>query len=310
MVRIAILDDYQGVALSSADWSAVASQAEITVFREPFPDAEAVIDSLRGFDIVCAMRERTRFSRTVLERLPGLKLIASTAERNAAIDEAAAAELGIAVAHTRGVGNGTPELTWALILGARRHLAAEAASLRAGGWQTGVGGDLNGRTLGVLGLGKVGSAVARVALAFDMTVIAWSAHLDPGHARSLGVEPVAKEDLFRRADIVTLHMVLSERTKGIVGADDLGLMKPDALLVNTSRGPLIDEAALIAALEDRRIGGAALDTFDEEPLPADHPFRRLPNVLATPHIGYVTADTYRLFYQGTVDNILAWMARR
>jgi phosphoglycerate dehydrogenase-like enzyme len=304
--NIAVLDDYQNVALRMADWSPVSERANIVVFSENLRPEE-ITKQLRDFEIVCLMRERTKFPRGILAALPKLELLASTAPRNAAIDMAAASELGVAVAWTEGRSQGTPELAWGLILSAIRRIPQEAASLRSGMWQRSIGKDIDGRTLGILGLGNIGQRVAKVANAFGMQVIAWSLNLDPQVADGHGVRAVSRSDLFRQSDILTIHMVLSERSIGIVGRTELGLMKSTAWLVNTSRGQLVDEAALIESLRDQRIAGAALDVYDVEPLPSDHPFRSLPNVVATPHIGYVTEDTYRLFFGQTVENVLAWL---
>jgi phosphoglycerate dehydrogenase-like enzyme len=262
---------------------------------------------LKPFEIVCAMRERTPLPRAILSQLPNLKLICSTAPRNASIDVAAAKELGITVCGTGYTSHGAAEATWALILGLLRHIPAEANSLRAGGWQVAVGGDLERRTIGLVGLGNLGRRVAGVAKAFGMNAIAWSQNLTAEKAEATGVKLVTKDELFREADIVTIHLVLSPRSRGIVTAHEIGLMKPTAYLINTSRGPLIDETALVDALTHRRIAGAALDVFDTEPLPASHSFRTLDNVLATPHIGFVTRETYEIFYRDTVENILAWL---
>jgi phosphoglycerate dehydrogenase-like enzyme len=253
------------------------------------------------------MRERTPLPRSVIGRLPRLKLIASTGPRNAAIDVEAAAERGIAVAHTGYDARPTIEMTWALILASARQVALENAKLRSGGWQLTMGESLHDKTLGVLGLGNIGSEVARIGLAFGMQVIAWSQNLTPDRAQACGARLVSKEELFRSADILTVHLVLSQRTKGLVGAAELQVMKPSARLINTSRGPIVDESALIEVLRDRRIAGAALDVFDIEPLPADHPFRSLDNVLATPHIGYVSHGLYKTFYEDTVSNIRKWL---
>jgi phosphoglycerate dehydrogenase-like enzyme len=253
------------------------------------------------------MRERTPLPRSVIERLPQLKLIASTGPRNASIDGEAATERGIVVAHTGYNARSTIEMTWALILASARQVALENAHLRAGGWQLTMGECLHGKTLGVLGLGNIGSEVARIGLAFGMDVIAWSQNLTPERAEACGARLVSREELFRRADILTIHLVLSQRTKGLVGAVELKAMKPSARLINTSRGPIVDEPALIAVLRDRRIAGAALDVFDIEPLPADHPSRSLDNVLATPHIGFVARELYRTFYGDTVANITRWL---
>ena len=306
-MKVAILDDYQDVALRLADWSGVRRRAEITVFNDHLADPAALVERLRPFDVVCIMRERTPLSRDILQQLPRLKLIASTGPRNAAIDMRAAAERGIVVTATGYESTPTIELSWALILATARHLAREAASVRAGGWQTSIGVNLRGKCLGVIGLGNIGKEVARIALAFGMTVIAWSENLTSEVASAAGATLVDKDALFRQADIVTIHLILSRRTSGLVGAAELALMKPTAWLINTSRGPIVDQAALIEALQARRIAGAALDVFDTEPLPADHPFRRLDNVLATPHIGYVTQELYRTFYGDAAASIAAWL---
>ena len=307
-LKLAILDDYQNVALDMADWSRVAERCEITVFDDHLADPDEVVARLAPFDILCVMRERTPLPRAILERLPKLKMIASNSAANVSIDVAAAAERGIHVSHTEWLVYGTTEITWGLILSAMSNLRQEMTNLREGRWQQHVQRDINGRVLGIVGLGNFGQAVAKVGLAFGMKVIAWSRNLDPELARVHGVEPVTKEDLFGRSDVITVHMKLSERSRGMIGAEELALMKPEAWIVNCSRGPLIDEAALIAALEAGRIGGAALDTFDVEPLPLDHPFRILSNVVATPHIGFVTEDTYRLFYGQQAAAIEAWLA--
>jgi phosphoglycerate dehydrogenase-like enzyme len=305
--RIAVLDDYQRVALSLADWSVLDARATVTVFNDHLADVDAVVDRLQPFDVVCVMRERTPMTRIIIERLPKLRLIASTAFRNASIDLKAAEERGIQVVHTGYTSAPTIELTWALILGSARNLVAENASLRSGGWQRFIGDDMAGRTLGVLGLGNVGGAVAQIGKAFDMNVIAWSQNLTPERAAAANVELVPKEELFKRADVVSVHLVLSDRTRGLVGAPELAVMKPTARLVNTSRGPIVVEADLIAALKTQKIAGAAIDVFDQEPLPLDHPFRTVPNVLATPHIGYVSRGLYSRFYQDTVENIRSWL---
>ena len=307
MMKIAVLDDYQGVALSFADWSPVQARAEVTVLREHIGATEALIERLLPFDAVCIMRERTRLSRAILERLPNLKFIGSTAPRNAAIDLDAAKARGITVCSTGYTSNGAMELTWALILAAARNLPAEFASVQRGGWQTSIGRDLQGSTIGIMGLGRIGQRIAAVARAFGMEVVAWSQNLTREAAESAGAELVDKEGLLRRADFLSLHLILSGRTTGIVGAAELALMKPTAWLVNTARGPLVDEAALLAALERRAIAGAALDVFDTEPLPLAHPLRSMPNVLLTPHVGYVTSNTYAIFFRDTVENLLAWL---
>jgi phosphoglycerate dehydrogenase-like enzyme len=306
-MKVAILDDYQNVALRLADWSAVARHAEITVFNDHVADPAAVVERLRPFDVVCVMRERTPLPREILQQLPRLKLIASTGPRNAAIDTRAAAERDILVTSTGYESTPTIELTWALILASARDLVREAGSVRNGGWQTSIGANLRGKCLGVVGLGNIGKEVARIGLAFGMTVIAWSQNLTAEVASAAGSALVEKQALFRQADIVSIHLILSRRTAGLVGAAELALMKPTARLINTSRGPIVDQAALIEALQAHRIAGAALDVFDAEPLPADHPFRKLDHVLTTPHIGYVTEELYRTFYGDAAASIAAWL---
>jgi len=306
-VNVAVLDDYQGVALTLADWSKVTARARVTVFNDHLDDPEALIERLAPFDVVCVMRERTPLRRDIIERLPKLKLIASTAIRNASIDADAAAERGITIVHTSYMSSPTVELTWALILAGARHIVSENAALRAGGWQRSVGEDLAGKTLGIVGLGNIGSQVAKVGLAFGMRVVAWSQNLTREAAAAAGARLVPKEELLREADVVSIHLVLSGRTRGLIGAAELQLMKPTARLVNTSRGPIIVESALIEALANGRIAGAAIDVFDVEPLPPEHPFRRMDRVLATPHIGYVSRGLYERFYRDTVANIVAWL---
>jgi phosphoglycerate dehydrogenase-like enzyme len=309
-VNIAILDDYQNAALEMADWSSLGGRATITVFDDHLADPDRVIERLLPFDVVCVMRERTPLPRAIIERLPRLKLIASTAFRNASIDVAAAAEHGVAVAHTGYDSSPTIELTWALILAGARHIAGENAALRSGGWQRAIGDGVRGKILGILGLGNIGSEVAQIGRAFGMEVIAWSQNLTQEKAEALGVRLASKDELFRQADIVTIHLVLSRRTRGLVGAAELAAMKPSARLINTSRGPIVEEVALVKALRERRIAGAAIDVFDVEPLPPDHPYRSLENALATPHIGYVSRELYRTFYGDTVKNITAWLDQR
>jgi phosphoglycerate dehydrogenase-like enzyme len=306
-LKVAILDDYQNVALDLADWSSVASRAEITVFNDHVADPDAVVQRLLPFEAVCIMRERTPLRRTVLERLPRLKLIASTGPRNSSIDMKVAKERGIRVTGTGYRSTPTIEMTWALILASARHIVRESNSVRSGGWQTSVGRELDGRVLGVAGLGNIGGQVARIGLAFGMKVVAWSQNMTPQAAEAAGATLVTRDELFRQADIVTIHLILSDRTRGLFGSADLALMKPTAWLINTSRGPIVGEAALVQALNTRAIGGAALDVFDTEPLPADHPFRTLDNVLATPHIGYVGEDLYRTFFQDAAAAIGAWL---
>lgn len=303
-MKIAILDDYQNVALSFADWERLS--AEIEVFTSYIGDPGELAGRLAGFEVVVAMRERTRFPAGLLARLRDLKLLVSTGRRNAAIDLQAAREHGIVVCGTGYVPHPAAEHTWALILAAARNLATELPAMRAGGWQTTVGTGLSGRTLGLLGLGNLGSRVAKVGQAFGMETIAWSQNLTPGRAAAHGVTAVSKKDLFARADVLSVHLVLSERSRGLVGAPELAAMKRDALLVNTSRGPVVDEAALLDALRREEIGGAALDVYDVEPLPTDHPLRALRNVVLTPHLGYVTREQYEIFFRDAVEDIAAY----
>ena len=306
--KVAILDDYQDVSLTYADWSGLPGNPQITVFREPFPDPDAVAESLAPFDVVVAMRERTRFPAEVLRQLPNLRLLVTTGMVNAAIDAAAASELGITVAGTRSAGQPTVELTWGLILALARHIPAENQRVKDGGWQSTVGADLGGQRLGVIGLGRIGSAVAKIGLAFGMDVVAWSTNLDPEHARSVGVSPVTKDELLSSADVLTVHLKLSERSRGLIGARELALMKPTALLINSSRGPIIDEDALLKALHESQIGGAGLDVYGIEPLPADSPWRTAPRTVLTPHLGYVSDKTYTTFFSDAVEDIRAFAA--
>jgi phosphoglycerate dehydrogenase-like enzyme len=306
-IQVAILDDYQGVALTMADWSPVASDTKITVFRDHVADPDALAAQLRPFQVLCLMRERTPITDALLSQLPNLKLIVSTGAHNASIDVAAAGRRGVTVCGTGGIIDGAPELTWALIFAVLRNLRAETDSVRNGGWQVGIGSDLNGQTLGIVGLGNIGKMIAKVGHAFGMNLIAWSQNLRDAAAAQHGARRVDKDTLFREADIVTIHMKLSDRSRDLVGAHEIGLMKPSAYLINTSRGPIVSEDALIDALKQRRIAGAGLDVFDTEPLPPNHPFRTLPNVVATPHIGYVTDRTYAIFFHDTVEAIRAWL---
>ncbi len=308
-MRIAILDDYQSVALTTADWSPLEGRAEVSVFSDHVTDEEVLAERLAPFDILCVMRERTALRRSLIERLPKLKLIASTGPINAAIDVAAAEERGIKLVHTGYSSTPTIEMTWALILASQRHLVREAWSVHSGGWQQRVGGDLRGRTLGLLGLGNIGGGVARIGVAFGMQVIGWSQNLTSEKAEAVGAAAVSKEELFANADILSIHTLLSRRTRGLIDAGAIALMKPTVWLINTSRGAIVDESALLDALRQRRIAGFAVDVFDVEPLPANHPFRTLDNVLATPHLGYVTEELYRTFYGDTVRNIVDWLDR-
>jgi phosphoglycerate dehydrogenase-like enzyme len=307
-MRLAILDDYQNVALSMADWDGLRPSLEIQIFRDTLKSEDAVAERLRDFDIVVAMRERTAFRRSLLERLPKLKLLVTTGMVNASIDKKAAAERGIIVSGTTSLRHPTAELTWGLMLALARNITREDAGMRQGAWQTTVGISLHGKVLGILGLGKLGSQVAVFGKAFMMDVIAWSENLTIEHADSLGVQRVEKQELFRRSDFLTIHTVLSKRTRGLVGPDELAAMKSTSYLINTSRGPIVEERALIAALETGKIAGAALDVYDQEPLPADHALRRLENVILTPHLGYVTDENYRAFYGEAAENVRAFLA--
>ena len=312
MLKVALLDDYQKVALTFADWSRVQAACDVTVFDRHLGSVDEAAAALADFDVICLIRERMPVPAALIERLPNLKLIVVTGAHNRTLDLAACAARGIVVSHTRNAGTEHPtaELTWALILGAARYVGTETQNFREGRWQTTVGTTLFGRTLGVLGLGRLGTVVAQLGKAFGMEVMAWSPNLTAERAQAAGVRLATKAELFAGSDVVTLHMVLSDRTRGLVGAEDLALMRPDSILVNTSRGPLIDEAALLAALRDRRIGVAALDVYGQEPLAPDHPFRTLPNVLATPHLGYVTLETFEVFFPDVVEDIEAFLAGR
>ena len=307
MLRVAILDDYQNVAIEMGDWSVLEGRADVTRFSDHLSDEDAVAERLLPFDCIVVMRERTPFSRRLIDRLPNLRFLVTTGGTNAAIDMAAAAERGIPVCATRSVPHPTSELTWALILSLVRRIPQESASLRAGRWQDGLGGRLNGDVLGILGLGRLGSAVARVGRAFGMEVIAWSQNLTAERAAAQGAALVSKEDLLARSDVLTIHLALSERTRGLIGAAELARMKPTAYLVNTSRGPIVDEAALVDALRRRAIAGAAVDVFEHEPIAPDHPFLALDNILLTPHIGYVTEETYRIYFPDVIENIRAYL---
>jgi phosphoglycerate dehydrogenase-like enzyme len=306
--RCAILDDYQNVALTLADWTSLAD-VEVTVFNKPIGDQASVIAALRGFQIVSLMRERTPFPRSVFEALPDLRLVLTSGMRNAAIDLVAAKDRNVTVCGTESPGNPTAELAWGLILELARKIGYENARLKAGAWwQSTLGLDLAGKTLGVIGLGKLGSKVAQYGRVFEMNVLAWSQNLTPEKAREAGATAVSKEELFAKSDFITVHLQLSQRTRGLIGARDLDAMKPTAYFVNTSRGPIVDEAALLAALRENRIAGAGIDVYDVEPLPLDHPLRKLDNAVLTPHLGYVTQDNYRRFFAQEVENIRAWQA--
>ena len=308
MPRVALLDDYQNVARSMADWDSLLPDVSVDFFQDHLSAEDDVARRLEPYEIVVAMRERTPFTRTLLARLPNLKLLATTGMRNASIDMDAAAEHSVTVCGTDGLPYPTAELTWALILALVRKVPTEDAATRAGQWQVTMGEGLQGKTLGVIGLGRLGSQVARIGAAFGMNLVAWSQNLTEERAAEFGARLVSKDELLSQSDIVTIHLVLSDRTRGLLGERDLSLMKPSAYLVNTSRGPIVDESALIGALESGAIAGAGLDVFDIEPLPLDHKLRSLPNTVLTPHMGYVTAETYRIFYRDAVEDIAAFLS--
>ncbi|MFP3848568.1 D-2-hydroxyacid dehydrogenase family protein [Pseudomonas graminis] len=307
-LKIAVLDDWQSVAEHVVDWTVLQRIGEVSFLHDYPADTDAMVARLKDFQILCVMRERTVFDDALLSQLPNLKLLVTGGMRNAALDLKAAARLGITVVGTDSYKYAAPELTWALIMGVTRNLVDEANSLRAGDWQIGIGSDLYGRTLGIVGLGSIGQKIARYGKAFDMKVIAWSENLTAERAAEHGVTYVSKQELFEQADVVSVNLVLSERSRGLVDADSLNRMKPTAYLVNTARGPIVDEDALIEVLKQNKIAGAALDVYSVEPLPADHPFRTLPNVLATPHVGYVTENNYRMFFNQMIEAIQAWHA--
>jgi phosphoglycerate dehydrogenase-like enzyme len=307
-MKIAILDDYQDVACEFADLSRLEAEHDVTVFNEHLGDHEAVVAALEDFDVIAAMRERTLFDRATLDRLPSLKFMVTTGNRNASIDMEALKERGIPCSSTGGRLQTTPELAWGLILAVARNIPLEDRNVREGRWQTTVGLDLQDKTLGIVGLGRLGREMARIGQAFRMNVIAWSQNLTAEQAAEAGARKVEKSELFAEADVVTIHYKLSERSRGLVDSSAIGAMKPTAILVNTSRGPIVDMEALTAALEDGRIAGAGLDVYDTEPLPEDSLVRSLPRTVLTPHLGYVSHDTYRIFYRETVEDILAWLA--
>jgi len=306
--RIAILDDYQHVALANGAWNRLDGRAEVSVFNDHLADEDALVARLEPFAAVALMRERTPFPRRVIERLPNLKLITTSGMWNASVDLAACEERGIIVSGTQTGGGGTAQVTWALIFALAQQITTVDRDIREGRWQTGLGEELAGKTLGLLGLGRVGAKVAKAAAAFDIDLIAWSANLTDERAAACGARRVERDQLFSSADFVSVHLVLSPRTRGLIGRSELALMKTTAFLVNTSRGPIVDEPALIEALEQRRIAGAGLDVFDVEPLPPDHPLRRLPNTVLTPHIGYASRESYALYYAQMLEDIEAWLA--
>jgi phosphoglycerate dehydrogenase-like enzyme len=306
-IRVAVLDDYQSVAQSSADWTPLTGRADVTFFNDHIADPADLVRRLEPFEVLVAMRERTAFPAAILDRLPNLALLITTGPFNAAIDVAAAHARDIVVCGTGSVPHTTAELTWALILAVTRRVAAEDAALRAGRWQTTIGPELAGSTLGIIGLGNIGSRIARYAKAFDMDVVAWSQNLTNERAEAVGVKIVGRRELFERADVATVHLKLSERTTNLIGRPELELLGPRGYLVNTSRGPIVDEYALAAALSDAVIAGAALDVFSVEPLPADHPLRVAPNTVLTPHIGYVSVPMYQRFFGDVVEDIVSWL---
>jgi phosphoglycerate dehydrogenase-like enzyme len=306
--RCAILDDYQNLALASADWSPIAKDVEVKVFNAPLGGQDKVIQALADFDIIVGIRERTPFPRAVIEALPKLKLLITTGARNASFDVEAAKERNVVVSGTPGVGNPTAGITIGLMLELTRHIGYEDARMKSGhSWQTTMGNDLEGQTLGVIGLGKLGLRVANIAKAFGMKVLAWSQNLTPEKCQEAGVAYASKDDLLRQSDFVSIHVVLSQRSRGLIGAREIALMKPTAYLINTSRGPIIDEAAMLAALKEKRIAGAGLDVFDVEPLPLDSPLRRLDNVVLTPHLGYVSIQNYKAYFAGVVEDIRGFL---
>ncbi|SDC39371.1 D-2-hydroxyacid dehydrogenase family protein [Belnapia rosea] len=312
LTRLAILDDYQGVALTRGPWDRLPEGLTIEVFRETVTDPEALVARLAPFDAILMMRERTPFPRALLERLPNLRLLVTTGARNRSIDLEAAAERGVTVCGTPGFGNPTVDLTWGLILSLMRRIPEQQASLRAGGWQIAPGGSvgvtLEGKVLGLVGLGNLGARVAKVGAAFGMEILAWSQNLTAERAEAAGARLVDKARLMAEADVISLHLVLSDRSRGIVGAADIARMKRSAMIVNTSRGPLIEQEALIAALAEGRIAGAGIDVFDQEPLPPGHPLLAAPNTVLTPHLGYVTEENYAQYFLGAVEAVQAFIA--
>ena len=306
-MRVAILDDYQNTALASADWSLISGRTEIEVFTDHLFDEDKIVRRLQDFEVICAMRERTPFTSSLIERLPNLKLIISSGMRNRGIDIEAAKKNNVVVCGTKSVGKPTAELAWGLILALARKIATEDMNVRAGGWQQSIGEGLIGKTLGIAGLGNLGSRMAKIAKAFDMNVIAWSENLTQERCEEFGVKLVDKEGLLLNSDFLTIHLILSERTRGIFKAEDLCRMKSTSYIINTARGPIIDEDALINALKNKTSAGAGIDVFSVEPLPADHPFRHLQNTVVTPHLGYVEEENYRSYFSGYVEAIDAFL---
>jgi len=305
--RIAVLDDYQSVAADFCDWSTLPEPADVVEFHDAVDGEDALVARLQPFDVVVAMRERTAFPRSVLERLPNLKLLVTTGMRNKSIDTQAANDSSVTVCGTGSQPTATAELTWALILASVRHIPREDASVRAGGWQQTIGGDLAGSRLGVVGLGRLGTQVARIGQAFGMDVVAWSQNLTDERAAEQGVRRVDREELFATSDVVTVHLLWSRRTRGLINAEDFALMKHTAVFINTSRGPIVQTPALVDALQNGTIAGAGLDVYDREPLPPDDPIRSLPRTVLTPHLGYVTRGTYEVFYGEAVEDVAAFL---
>ena len=306
-MKLAILDDYQGTAKYLGDWSSLPPGTNVQFFQDHIANEDKLVERLKDFDMVMGMRERTPFTRSILSRLPKLRLLMTTGLRNASFDMEAASDMGIPVCGASGAGEGPTELTWGLILSLMRHIHEEDKRSREGSWGTTVGVGLKGKTLGLIGLGHIGSLVAKVGKAFDMNIIAWSQNMTAERAKECDATLVDKETLFRESDVVSVHLVLSDRSRGLVGAAELELMKSTAFLVNISRGPIVDEKALIDVLERKAIAGAALDTFDVEPLPLSHPLFKTPNTLICPHLGYVTEEGYRAFYSGVIENVRAFL---
>ena len=307
-MKLAILDDYQGTAKYLGDWSSLPPGTNVQFFQDHIANEDKLVERLKDFDMVMGMRERTPFTRSILSRLPKLRLLMTTGLRNASFDMEAASDMGIPVCGASGAGEGPTELTWGLILSLLRHIHEEDKRSREGSWGTTVGVGLKGKTLGLIGLGHIGSLVAKVGKAFDMNIIAWSQNMTAERAKECDATLVDKETLFRESDVVSVHLVLSDRSRGLVGAAELELMKSTAFLVNISRGPIVDEKALIDVLERQAIAGAALDTFDVEPLPLSHPLFKTPNTLICPHLGYVTEEGYRAFYAGVIENVRAFLS--
>jgi phosphoglycerate dehydrogenase-like enzyme len=307
MIRIGVLDDYMNIAQVIADWDRLADRARVDFYQDHLTDRAALLERLRPYEVLVIMRERTPFPRDLLALLPELKLLVSTSVRNKSVDLAACAEHGVLVCHTEPGPIPTAEHTWALILGLAKNIPAEDRATREGQWGVKTGIGLSGKVLGVVGLGKLGSRVAQIGALFGMQVIAWSPNLTDARAGEIGVERVGKDELMSRADFITVHVVLSERSRGLIGADDIARMKPSAYLINTARGPIVDENALVRAIQSGAIAGAGLDVFATEPLPANDPLRTLPNSIITPHTGGFIRDNYELWYRGAVEDIEAWL---